>query len=229
MTARDPSDLRDLIAEARNDGPSSESLYRLADVAAKRAAAMPAKNRSIGRIVSRLGTSAIVSAALLGAFVATKSFDAPRKPALTTRDAVDSPSEQRAAERETPAPPAIAPTNVPPEMPTIDVRSLPAKDDSVKGAAANAGDTSEGALLRRAYAATPKEPRQALALTAEHARRFPSSILAEEREVIAIEALARLGRGDEARGRAKAFFAAHPDSAYRLRVDDALSNVTEER
>jgi hypothetical protein len=43
--------------------------------------------------------------------------------------------------------------------------------------------------------------------------------MAQEREVIAIDALMRLGRADGAKARAGRFHAAWPDSAHGRRVD----------
>jgi hypothetical protein len=73
-------------------------------------------------------------------------------------------------------------------------------------------------VLRKAQEVLRTDPARALALTEEDAHRFPSSPLAEEREVIAIDALARLSRVDEARARASQFLVDFPRSAYRLRV-----------
>jgi hypothetical protein len=58
-------------------------------------------------------------------------------------------------------------------------------------------------------------------LTREHKRRFPSGALAQEREVIAIEALNRIGDGDGARKRAKEFETSYPGSAHRRKVENA--------
>jgi outer membrane protein assembly factor BamD (BamD/ComL family) len=55
-------------------------------------------------------------------------------------------------------------------------------------------------------------------LTQEHARRFPSGTLVQEREVLAIEALARLGRLPEARRRLDAFRATFPRSPHVARL-----------
>ena len=57
----------------------------------------------------------------------------------------------------------------------------------------------EVALLDRARAALSASPAEALALTAEHASRFPQGKMGMEREIVAIDALRRLGRADEAR------------------------------
>jgi hypothetical protein len=78
--------------------------------------------------------------------------------------------------------------------------------------------TSEAELLRRAQRALVDHPSQALALTAEHRRRYAEGALTEEREVIAIEALRRLGREQAAQARAAAFEAKYRNSVHRSRV-----------
>jgi hypothetical protein len=230
MKRRGPPTLDDLVAEARCDGPSPTGLQRLADEAAARTATPP-KHLFFGRSVSRMGTVAVASAALLGVFAATKVLDAtsaiePTPGAVRTPSTVEpvriarGESNPTADDVRDSAPAATA-------IPTIDVRSLPPppihkNGSDIAKSAPPADDTSEGALLHRAYVATPTDPRKALALTVEHARRFPSGMLAQEREVIAIESLVQLGRNDQARARASSFLAAHPGSAYQPRIDEAL-------
>jgi hypothetical protein len=58
-------------------------------------------------------------------------------------------------------------------------------------------------------------PADALAIGQEHARTFPYGALVEEREVLAITALVRLGRFPEARIRATRFKREHPQSFLR--------------
>jgi hypothetical protein len=62
-------------------------------------------------------------------------------------------------------------------------------------------------------------------LTQEYQRRFPSGALGVEREVIALEALARLGQSAEARRLALAFVAKHPTSIHLPRVRSLLSRL----
>jgi outer membrane protein assembly factor BamD (BamD/ComL family) len=57
-----------------------------------------------------------------------------------------------------------------------------------------------------------------LTLTREHIRRFPSGALVQEREVLAIEALARLGRSSDAKHRLDAFRARFPQSPHIERL-----------
>jgi hypothetical protein len=73
-------------------------------------------------------------------------------------------------------------------------------------------------LLARLRAIEPSDPRQALALAEEGQRRFSSGFYAQERETLAISALARLGRRGEAAARARAFVAAYPRSLFVERI-----------
>jgi hypothetical protein len=83
---------------------------------------------------------------------------------------------------------------------------------------------SEVTLLDAAEAALGSDPGAALSLANRHTARFPYGMLSQEREVIAIEALWRLGRSDEARRRARRFFQDYPRSAHRPRVEALLGN-----
>lgn len=90
--------------------------------------------------------------------------------------------------------------------------------------AAPTDDTvAEALLIEQARQALTASPARALALTVEHARRFARPTLRVEAEVLAIEALVRLGRDQEARARADALFRAEPRTAYRHRVERALA------
>ena len=89
---------------------------------------------------------------------------------------------------------------------------------------AHAGtNADEYRLLRAARQALAEFPARALALTEEHARRFPRGMLGQEREAIAVEALFQLGREGQARERARSFFATYPSSPHRSRVERALA------
>lgn len=109
--------------------------------------------------------------------------------------------------------------------PSVDQAPNPAPSGSVSHRAtpvpsASAGDhEDELALLRRAHAALRGgDGSSALGLTYEHARRFPRSALSQEREVIAIEALVRLGRRGEAERRGQRFLSGHSQSTHARRV-----------
>jgi hypothetical protein len=89
--------------------------------------------------------------------------------------------------------------------------------------AAAPGDlAAELDLLARARRVVSESPARALQLTAEHARRFQDGVLAQEREVLAIDALSRLGQRDLAAMRARRFVERYPNSAHRVRLDSVL-------
>ena len=117
------------------------------------------------------------------------------------------------------AAPAIEPVKAPTEHAAP--RPLPTANEQPAVPVVEAAET-EVALLARAQAALASSPRTALDLVSVHARRFGAGALAQERETIAIAALLRLGRRNEAEARAEAFRSAFPTSAYTRRIDVLL-------
>ncbi|MBN2193614.1 MAG: hypothetical protein JW751_12425 [Polyangiaceae bacterium] len=87
-----------------------------------------------------------------------------------------------------------------------------------------AGIADEAALLERARSALGSSPAIALSLTEEHRSAFPSGQLSAERELVAIDALERLGRSAEARRRAAPLLAA-PNGPYARRVRRILGDA----
>ena len=88
-------------------------------------------------------------------------------------------------------------------------------------AAANV-PTDELALLEQASRALDTSPQEALSLTDEHMKRFRAPKFAQERERLAVVALVRLGRRDDAKRRADAFEAAFPESPHLTRVRELV-------
>ena len=88
---------------------------------------------------------------------------------------------------------------------------------------ATEASASEGALLLRARRVLASDPAEALELTRQHARQFPTGALIPEREVLAIEALAGLGRTAEARAQLAAFRQQFPASPHLARLQALLS------
>jgi hypothetical protein len=81
----------------------------------------------------------------------------------------------------------------------------------------------ETRLLDAAKSALAVRPAETRRLVDEHERRFPDGHLAQEREVIAIEALTRTGQQDEARARGAVFQRRFPRSAHLRRVQALLA------
>lgn len=87
-------------------------------------------------------------------------------------------------------------------------------------------DTLAGelALVGRARANLDADPQSALAALDEHARRFPKGKLAMERELLALDALDRLGRSAEARERAQRLVSVARGTIYEPRVRAHLNS-----
>lgn len=81
---------------------------------------------------------------------------------------------------------------------------------------------SEVELLRKARAALASRPREAYSLTEQHREHYPRGVFAQERDALAIEALLRAGDTDAARGLAKSFVSAHPNSPHAHRFRETL-------
>lgn len=71
-------------------------------------------------------------------------------------------------------------------------------------------------ITLREKAAT--HPAEALKLADAGQQRFAGGLFSIEREFLAIQSLARLGRAADARRRGEQFIAAHPSSPYADRV-----------
>jgi hypothetical protein len=78
---------------------------------------------------------------------------------------------------------------------------------------------SEVELLLRARRALASDPAAALAIAAEHQAAYPRGSHVLEREVVAIDALLRLGRSPEARARRALVDASYPNALYGERID----------
>ncbi len=79
-------------------------------------------------------------------------------------------------------------------------------------------------LIRTAMVSLGRDPAAALAQADLHARHYPSGAMSDEREVIAIDALVRLGRRAEAEARATRFRGARPSSPSIRRIERILAN-----
>ena len=130
----------------------------------------------------------------------------------------------RAPSSGTPAPPAIKhpeqpmhpdTLEVPPPSPMVEptptFTSKPQR--SPRPTSAQESYAAELDLLARAQVAcASREFSNALVLVAEHGRKFPSGLLAEEREALRVRALEGAGRTEEARRAAASFASRFPRS-----------------
>ena len=129
------------------------------------------------------------------------------------------------------APPPAAPDPAPaprPESETPAQTKSPPPASATHGAPAEASSASEDALageaklLNQAHDVMATDPRKALAIAGEHAKRYPHGQLAAERELILVQALVKLGRAREAEARGRALRKSTPNSIYGERLDTIL-------
>jgi hypothetical protein len=85
----------------------------------------------------------------------------------------------------------------------------------------------EVALLETAREALARSPAEALRACERHRRLYPEGLFAEEREALAVEALARSGRRTEAVRRFDAFRARFAQSPHRTHLEQILAGSAE--
>ncbi|MFO0602017.1 MAG: hypothetical protein U0324_02530 [Polyangiales bacterium] len=203
-------ELADLLAAERRRPDVADPAVDdrvLARVRARVAAPPPAAPR---------GWKREVAAAVVGALLGAGAHAALRPP--PARVVVERVVERRVevpVVRYVTAPPDASAPDAPPADVAAPTRPRP--DPRPQSA-----DDDDSALVERARVALLRaRPADALAATDEHARRFPRGQFAEEREALAVQALAALGRPAEARRRAAAFHRRFPASPLGASVDAA--------
>ncbi|MBN9166620.1 MAG: hypothetical protein J0I07_37145, partial [Myxococcales bacterium] len=221
-------------------GPSRSD--RIAERLAAAGVMSATQKRAVGK-ASLVGLSlgALVLLAAGGAVLFTRSAavsPAPAKSLSVTApvQALESAEPQQA---ELVQPPSIVPSTtsagashapaseVPGPARTVSVDELPtvaATNSAARRTAeppSNAG-LSELQIVQRAQASLSSDPARALELARTHERTFPAGAFVQEREVIAVDALARLHRREEATTRARALLRHHPATPYAARLEAAL-------
>jgi hypothetical protein len=143
----------------------------------------------------------------------------PQKPAAPSAGVASNPPERETVATATTSS-ALAPT-VTPKAPVQVAKSLRHKT-SAPTAGSSLREEMSALLHLREVASS--DPSAAVGLAAEEDARYgKGSFYAEEREAIAIDALARSGRTDEARARATAFLSLHAKSPFATRVRSVLA------
>lgn len=195
-----PADARARVLARARRTLAVPPLYQLEEVDA------PAPRRFPLRVgayaVAFVAGVAAAAVALNGVW--PRSSERPQAPVTTT---LQHPSP---VAHDAPAAPGSAlPEPTAPEKSTSETQTSIPTPRSARSAHARPSDDAELELLRAAHSAYQAHDfSKALVLVGEHARRFPSGMLAEEREALRVRSLAGAGRIAEAR-RAAAQFAKH--------------------
>jgi hypothetical protein len=246
-----PPGMRDALEAARGARPAPDQLARLAGrltvtlgVPVPAAAAAPppvwwaAPGLKLASVVLLVGGAGAVAAGIGGAREEPRRAEVGvemRAVAMASSSSLDD-APPAASVVVTPEPTSAPPVlRASPGVPSATSRGAPATSpngtpaDGPLAPSVTPGSSSrspsvgeEMAMLDRAQQALRPRPAEALALAEEHAQRFAGGKLAEEREVIAVGALLRLGRRGEAEQRAQRFRASFPRSAYAPRMQQLL-------
>ncbi|MBX7192609.1 MAG: hypothetical protein K1X94_11155 [Sandaracinaceae bacterium] len=164
------------------------------------------------------GAGAVLAAAAIVTFawLAASRTDPVRVPVAIA------PSPDRA--QRPPAPPehvAEHPATIAPALDTTSIEPAERAEElrpRVVRRAARTDPAAEHALLMEARRALASDPARALELAESHRAQYPRGLLAQEREMIAIDALEALGRASAARARAGEFIHRWTDSSYAGRL-----------
>ena len=187
-------------------------------------AAVGGKGALIAKAVMAVAALALVSA---GVWTATRPG--------SSRSAAFSGEDPTAARRVTPT----SPPGPPPATPSVsELAALPSALPASSTRPASTGLTSsrsstagavpssepEAVMLSRAHDALLRGAAEsALAITRAHSQAYPHGALAQEREMIAIEAQLKSGDEAAARARAAAFRRSYPGSSHLERLDALLA------
>jgi hypothetical protein len=229
-----PDDVRDLLryaAKTRDLAPADRARTR-------------ARVARIGGIVAAAAGLSLVQSAALGAGLAVATLVAvsigttwlspspqpvvvlASRPVAPSPSALSAPSVPAATPSSTAAAASSAPRADPPtpRPSALHAAAPPLVEEPAASAPTRPPDTlaEEAALIERARLALGASPADALARTEEHAARFPAGKLSMERELVAIDALGRLGRRAEARSRADSLLARARGGLYEERLRQLL-------
>jgi hypothetical protein len=177
-----------------------------------------------GKMIA-VGLAAFVGGGVTGGAIVRSTTHAPAVvPMVAAPPSISAPVAPLPAPAPVPAPLASVPTTT--DVPSAPVRASAAPSSTV--APTGQGDLArERELLDVARAALARNQAQdAIATLEEHARRWPNGKLAEEREVVLVQALVTAGRLPEARARAARFHQRFPKSFFAGAVDAAVGAGT---
>jgi hypothetical protein len=218
---QDRRDLDALVRRARTDGPTPDELARLEPTLGTASGREPPPDAP-ARGPTSLGSSGlavvvVVGAVVIGGWLAWPS--PPTAPAVARGGAPPPVTQPSPPAAEVTFPTAQEPVErVPPPAPIPSSTTLPATPT----APPRARVPSEVELLEQAREALDHSPRRALHSVEQHRLHYCDGVLAEEREVLAIDGLLRLGRRDAAEARAARFRVTYPGSIHSARIDALL-------
>jgi hypothetical protein len=227
-----PDDLAALIAVERA-APTADAATRAASRARIAALGAPATKAAATALGLGLGGAGKTIAVLVLTFAAGAGTMALVQHATRAEAPASSATPAPAPERiELPAhepPPESLASPAPEPPPESPPSPAPRAHERIKHADRTPPpppSPSQPELLRRAWELlSTGDPAEALAIVRHDQQLHPDGVLAEERDAIAIHALAKLGRIDEARAAEAGFILQYPTSIHRARIERALEEA----
>lgn len=230
-----PASLRDALRDAGADGPSPGEVRAITaglGAALGPGAGGPSGAASVGggvgagKLAAIVGAAALIAGGLVWSAKTTSPPVPPPESMEVSAPASPTPKATETAEA-TPLPPPVQPeaeqNEAPPEESVISAPVSPPQrathgEDKAKAPPPAASNTvakpSEAALLDAARRALTQDPKRTLAYAEQHRSLYPRGMLAQEREVLVVEALRRLGRYDDAKKRDEDFRSRYPSSMH---------------
>ncbi len=256
VDGEDAEALEELARGIRGRGPSVDAVQRISKRLAAVGALPPASvsdaqpvtpSAATARFAGNVGSfkigglalAALTAGALLAWRATYTTESAPSaapteiaSPAAPT--VVAEPLAARASNDTVTAPTELGTTRGAASVPAVSIDSLPSVAPVARAPGSSTTTDNRGAttaapehlLVRRAQDALTSDPAQALMLANEHAARYPAGELTQEREVVAVDALAKLGRKDDALARARALVRRFPRTPYVAHLEKAVGPLT---
>jgi len=225
--AHAPAALESLLSTARRDAATDAELAELST--RLEPILQPSPRASSAAAVSKLALGGVIAILGLGAAIALRYARPAARPAASAPAAATAPVAVASTRALEPTPvlelPSVAMSGAPvivgsaPDRVPAAVAKKSTLGSASPGSHSSNTTQAEASLLEQARSALGADPARALSLTQQHAQQFPRGLLVQEREVIAISALRRLGRNSEAEARAARFDARYPHSAHQQTVD----------
>jgi hypothetical protein len=193
--------------------------------------------------------ASIMGALGTGSYAVTRWRIQASSPAPNAESALSTNVERHAVTNASTSPHPLAEPRVPSsigpaELPVVDTQAGPARSGATtrESAASSApvrpvsseprapaatfdelGLADEARLLEQARAVLPSNPAGALQITSDHGRLYPSGQLSAECDLIAVDALLRLGRRQEAEQKAAVRLQGAPGGLYARRLHQLLA------
>jgi hypothetical protein len=225
-----PAHVRDLLRSVGRSRPMTDEVRARSAARIDRLAAVPV---AAGLVLWIKGVAIAAGLGVVGVAVVMRVLPANHasvKPLTTTPTvSAGAPASRGGVEIPAPPPPRAAPTAtpIPTATPTPIPTPIPTATPTPIPTASSDSDllAREVALLEKARGSLDRDPASSLTTLEAHAAEFPTGTLRMERELLAVDALRRLGRFTDARTRGEALLARAPGSIYEGRVRTILASL----